>query len=112
MLARKSVVEQIEFPSGGGVAVRIALLIIDGDKVLSSAWHRTMIAHGGNAVTQMSYVQAHLAEMGEELLSQDDINRVVGAHQYSVANPSPHFAPAVEIQPVQNVSAGPLQPKQ
>lgn len=111
MLERKSVVEVIELPSTGGVQVKIALMIVDGDKVLNSAWHRTAVTHGGNAVTQMSYVQAHLSEMGEALLSQADVDRVVAAHAFAVQNPSPSGTIAEEV-PALPVSAGPLQPKQ
>jgi len=110
MLERKSMVEQIELPSSGGVQVKIALMIVEGDKVLSSSWHRTLVTHGGNAVTQMSYVQAHLSEMGEALLSQEDVARVVAAHAFAVQNPSPHGVIAEEVPTLP--SAGPLQPKQ
>lgn len=77
MLERKSIVDQIEITRVNTVQVRLALLIVDGSVEISSRWHRTSIDVAGAAEQQMLTVQDHLQSMGEALVSQADIDRVV-----------------------------------
>lgn len=88
MLSRKSIVDQIEVPTTGGIQVRIALQIIDGDVVIGQKWHRTYIPADISAQEQMSYVNAHLTEMGEATISTSDIQRVGLFHKLATDLPS------------------------
>lgn len=77
MIERKSTVDQIEITALGPVQIRIALQIVDGDQVLSSKWHRTLIEHPSLAQAQMDAVNEHLTtQMGESAISQEDIDRI------------------------------------
>lgn len=73
MLSRKSVVDQVEIQRSGAVSVRMALLICDGDMVISSRTHRTTIPAGESAAVQMAEVNTHLAGEGEATISAEDI---------------------------------------
>jgi hypothetical protein len=96
MIQRKSIINQIEVPTHGGVAVRIALQIVDGDTVISSKWHRTLIPVGISPAEQLAFVNEHLAMMGEAPISSADIQRVGLFHKLATDLPSEH-APAKTI---------------
>lgn len=96
MIERKSIVDQIEIPLGGGVQVRIALQLVENGKVLSSKWHRTMIPAEISPAEQLSYVNDHLTEMGEAVLGSMDMQRVGLFHKLSCDMPSEN-APAKGI---------------
>lgn len=80
MLARKSTVDQIEVDRNNNVNVRLVLLIVDGEQEVSSRYHRTSIPPEGDPAAQMSYVNQHLAAMGEEPVPQADIDRIAAFH--------------------------------
>lgn len=80
MLARKTIVDQIEVDRGNNLGVRLCLLIVDGEQELKSSYHRTSIPPEGDAAVQMGFVNQHLATMGEEPVSQADIDRIVAFH--------------------------------
>jgi hypothetical protein len=88
MIERKSIVDQIEIPSGGGVQVRIALMLVEDGKVLSSKWHRTLIPAEISAAEQLAYVNGHLSFMGEAQLSSMDMQRVGLFHKLAGDMPS------------------------
>lgn len=87
-ITRRSIVEQIEVPSAGGVQVRIALQLVEDGVVLNSKWHRTYIPVGISPAEQMAYVNEGLASMGEAAISSADIQRVGLFHKLSCDLPS------------------------
>jgi hypothetical protein len=80
MLARKTIVDQIEITRDNLVQVRLCLLIVDGDTEVNSRYHRTSIPPEGDPAAQMAFVNSHLATMGEEPVAQADIDRIVAFH--------------------------------
>lgn len=67
MLFRRTVIDQIEVrPQEGVVQLRLAKQIVDGDKVIAQEWHRTSFPPDADVDAQMAAVNAHLAQMGEE----------------------------------------------
>lgn len=78
-MERKTVVDQIEITRAGMVQVRLALLIVDGEKEISSRYHRTAFDPRveNAAMIQMYAVNTHLLEMGEKPIPQEDIDRVM-----------------------------------
>lgn len=90
MIERKSIIDTLEVPVGGGVGVRIALLLVEDGVTLSSKWHRTFIPAGTSPAEQLAYVNSHLAEMGETKLSSADIQRVGLFHKLAGDLPSEH----------------------
>lgn len=105
MIERKSMVDQIEVPVTGGVAVRIAILLIEDGKVLSSKWHRTMIPPDISAAEQLAYVNAHLAQMGEVAISSEDIQRVGLFHKLACDLPSEHAPVKTIDESVRGINA-------
>jgi hypothetical protein len=89
-IERKSVVDQLEFPRAGGVQVRFALLIVDGDEEISSSWHRTYIPEGMDPALQIAAVNEHLAQMGAAQIDAADIARVAAFCAFGAANPVVH----------------------
>lgn len=80
MLARKTIVDQIEITRDNFVQVRLCLLIVDGETEVSSRYHRTSIPPEGDPAAQMGFVNQHLASMGEEPVLQADIDRIAAFH--------------------------------
>lgn len=80
MLARKTIVDQIEVDRDNNLGVRLCLLIVDGEVEASSRYHRTSIPPEGDAAAQMGFVNQHLAAMGEEPVTQAAIDRIVAFH--------------------------------
>lgn len=80
MLARKTLVDQIEIDRDNNVGVRLVLLIVDGDTEINSRYHRTSIPPEGDPAAQMGFVNQHLASMGEEPVLQADIDRIMAFH--------------------------------
>lgn len=80
MLARKTLIDQIEIDRDNNVGVRLVLLIVDGETEVSSRYHRTSIPPEGDAAAQMGFVNQHLAAMGEEPVTQAAIDRIVAFH--------------------------------
>lgn len=75
-IERKTVVDQVEVTRNGDLQIRIALLIVDGEKEIGSKWHRTMIPAGHQVDPQMALVNHHLALMGEETVKDEDIAKI------------------------------------
>lgn len=80
MLARKTVVDQIEVTRENHVQVRLVLLIVDDDDEISSKYHRTSVLADGDVAAQMGFVNTHLVSMGEEPVTQADIDRIAAVH--------------------------------
>lgn len=78
-IERKTIIDQIEIGGNGDMRARFALLLVEGDKVLNTAYHRTSFPVGvPNGVTlQMYEVNTHLVSMGEQPLPQEQINRII-----------------------------------
>lgn len=88
MIERKSIVDQIEVPVEGGIAIRMALLLVEDGKVISRKWHRTLIPADVSPAEQMAYINDHLTSMGEAVITSDDIQRVGMFHRLSTELPS------------------------
>lgn len=93
-IERKTIVNQIEVGVDGGVGVRLELRLVEGDTVLSSKWHRTIIPQDISPAEQLSYVNDHLTQMGEATITTGDIQRVGLFHKLAGDMPSPN---AVEL---------------
>ncbi len=63
MIEQKTIVDQIEIARNGVIQVRFAKQVVRGDRVLSTAWHRTAFEPGTPAEAQMREVNRHLAVM-------------------------------------------------
>jgi hypothetical protein len=98
-IERKSIIDQIEIPSAGGVQVRISLQLVEDGKVLSSKWHRTIIPTEISPAEQLAYVNQHLAVMGEATISSADILRVGMFHKLAADIPS-EYAPVLVLEEV------------
>lgn len=75
-IKRKTIIDQLEYNCNGTVSVRLALQLAEGDQVISSKWHRTVIPAGIPACLQMAEVNTHLHAMGEERLPNKEILRI------------------------------------
>lgn len=83
-MERKTVVDQIECTRNGAVQVRLSKQIVEGDQVLASEYHRTVVEPGVDPRVQMGLVNDHLQAMGCALVTEDDIarvERICQAHQ-------------------------------
>lgn len=92
-IERKTIVDTIEIAVNGAVGVRLALMLVEGDVVLSSKWHRTMIPQEISPAEQLAYVNDHLLQMGEAQLTSTDIQRVGLFHKLAGSMPSEYSAP-------------------
>jgi hypothetical protein len=81
-IERRTIVDQLEYPRAGGTQVRLALMLVDGDKEISSKWHRTYIPADMPAGVQMAAVAEHLEQMGEAPLSMADVAKVYEFHAF------------------------------
>lgn len=83
MIERKTVLDQPE-PNcqTGTLGVRIAFLLVENGKEISTKWHRTAIPVDSDPASQMSYVNEHLAAMEPPMppVSQEDIDFIVQCH--------------------------------
>lgn len=64
-IERRTIVDQIEITRDGAVHLRLAKQIVDGDIVLTSAYHRTAFEPGADLDAAIPVIQAHLKQMGE-----------------------------------------------
>ena len=83
MIERKTVLEQTEPNCQSGVlGVKIAFLLVEGDRELDRKWHRTAIPIDVDPSQQMAAVNAHLSIMDPPMpqVSQADIDFVVQCH--------------------------------
>lgn len=65
MIEKKTILDQIEITRDGNIQVRFALLILEDGEEISSAWHRTSISPGREAVAQIEAVNIHLKQMNK-----------------------------------------------
>lgn len=84
-LERRTVVNQIEVTEGGILQIRFGLQIVDGGEVISQKWHRTSIPLHANPADQINTVNIHLAQMGENPVSEDDLARITAFHNLSAS---------------------------
>lgn len=91
MITRRSIVEQIEILTSGGVGVRMALQLLEDGKVVASKWHRTMIPVGVSPAEQLAFVNDHLGRLGEAVISSADIQRVGLFHKLACDLPSEYM---------------------
>ena len=74
---KRTVVDQIEISQGGAIGIRLGKEVVDYDgSVISRSWHRTAIQPGGDVISQMEAVNAHLSSMNCEQVSASDIDRI------------------------------------
>lgn len=78
MIERKSQIDQTEINFRSGIVqVRIALMLVDGDEVLDTKWHRTSVATRELTEPQFAAVNEHLTQMGWPPVPEADIAKVV-----------------------------------
>lgn len=75
-IERVSLVDQIEISRNNCTNVRIAKLLVEDGKEISSAWHRTVLTADSDILGTMQGVNEHLLELGEAPVSDGDIERV------------------------------------
>ena len=78
MIAKQTVVDQIEVNRNGTIQIRIALELVENGAVLNHKWHRTAIEAGGDVDAQIAAVNAHITSepMNEQPVSAADIARI------------------------------------
>ena len=76
MITKQTAVNQIEITQNGTVQIRIGLEIIENGVMIHQKWHRTILPPGHNIDAQFALVNTHLAQMGENPVSQADIDKV------------------------------------
>jgi len=82
MLQRLTILEQCELHRSGTVLVKLALLVVDGSKVISQDWHRAAIPQEVDPQLQMAAVNAHLEHMGAPQLSQSEVDFIAECHAF------------------------------
>ena len=76
MLSKKTELDQVEVRPDGTVQVRIVIRVFEDDKELSRSGHRTAIPAGIDPAAQMAAVNAHLRQMGHDVLGESDFSRI------------------------------------
>lgn len=74
-LVQKTIVDQIE-KTQNGLGIRLELCVFNGDNKVSSRWHRTVIDDTVDPLQQLEFVNLHLASMGEQPVSDEDIDDI------------------------------------
>lgn len=82
MLKKSTVIDQIELCRDGITRLRIALLVLDGEKEIFCKWHRTMLEADIDPEAQMNIVNEHLASMGEEVISPAEVAKIKRAREF------------------------------
>lgn len=72
MIEKKTIIDQIEITRNSTVQVRLGLLLIEDGQEIDCKWHRTAFPPGQDIAAQIAAVNAHLAQMGKELVSEAD----------------------------------------
>ena len=76
MIAKQTIVDQIEITRSGHIQIRFGLLIVEGGVELSHEWHRTAIEPGGDVDAQMAAVNANLVSLGKAQCPATEVIRV------------------------------------
>ena len=76
MIEKKTLIDQIELTQSGRIQIRFALLLVDGDEILDSKWHRAALDVGDDVDAYMGIVNAHLASMGKVPADAASIDRI------------------------------------
>ena len=76
MITKQTTVNQIEITQNGTVQIRIGLEIVENGTVINQKWHRTILPPAHDIDTQFAIVNAHLTQMGENTVSQADIDKI------------------------------------
>ena len=80
-IERKTMLDKVELDKSGAVSIRLALMLVEGDQVLSTQYHRLAIDIYGDVVEQMGDVVAHLASMGYPPLPESALGLLRSGHQ-------------------------------
>ena len=80
-IERKTMLDKVELDKSGAVSIRLALMLVEGDQVLSTQYHRLAIDIYGDVVEQMGEVVAHLASMGYPPLPESALGLLRSGHQ-------------------------------
>lgn len=81
MIERKTMLDRVELDKSGAVSIRLALMLVEGDQVLSTQYHRLAIDIYGDVVEQMGEVVAHLGSMGYPPLPESALGLLRSGHQ-------------------------------
>jgi len=76
MIKKLAVVDQIEVTRNNNLQIRIAVETMVGDEVVASHWHRTLVTPDTDVLLQMAAVNDHLAQMGCDPVTAEDIERI------------------------------------
>lgn len=78
MITQKTLLNQIEI-TGTAVQIRFELCVFNGDKQVSSRWHRAAVpldAPNDGVDQQIEAVNLHLVAMGEQPVSSEDVAKI------------------------------------
>jgi hypothetical protein len=75
-LERKTIIDQIEIRRDGTVHVRMAKVIVEGERIVASEYHRTALEPGADVDTTLAAVNAHLVQLGEAEIEAGEWARV------------------------------------
>lgn len=76
MFNSKTILDQREIRRDGTVLLRFAKVVMNGDTVLSSSWHRASLAPGADVVSVLDQVSANLVDMGFPVISVEDVTAI------------------------------------
>lgn len=80
-IERKTMLDKVELDKSGAVSIRLALMLVEGDQVLSTKYHRLAIDIYGDVVEQMGGVVEHLARDGYPPLPESALGLLRSGHQ-------------------------------
>jgi hypothetical protein len=80
-LEKRTVLDRVEIDSTGHVYMRLLKQVVDGDKVLMSEPHRSVIAPGVEPKDQVALVSEHLQEMGFPPVEAPDLAKLASFTQ-------------------------------
>lgn len=72
MIEKKTVRNSLNFTRNGTAELQLGLLLIEDGIEIDSKWHRTAFPPGHDVTAQIAAVNAHLAQMGKEPVSEAD----------------------------------------
>ncbi len=75
-LEQKTLIDQIEILRDGTLRVRMNKTVVDGETVIASGYHRTVLTPGVDADVQLAAVNGHLAALGAAPVEDGEWDRL------------------------------------
>lgn len=80
MIERKTKLDRLELGADGTISIRMALILAEGDEVLSSQFHRVAVGAEEDIAQAMAAVMAHIGTAGYPSLQDAELQLVQGQH--------------------------------